>query len=131
MLTYNDVVNCIQINGYDWDDHKAIADKLSETAFEYVSTEIGNGLIIDTLGLAVGSDVLDAIYNVPEYRYVKPLLERGALDVNTDLVRNAIDTLVQVIPGFSAELAEDLKNLARRNVSVSITEVAAIIQRGA
>lgn len=57
-------------------------------------TEIGNGTIIDTIGLTDGTALLDAIHAQPAYKYVIPLLEQGRLKVGSGVVREALVELV-------------------------------------
>ncbi len=45
----------------------------------FVTTEIGNGLILSTVGLEVGNALLDVLNGAPDFRYIKPLLEQGRL----------------------------------------------------
>lgn len=54
-------------------------------------TEIGNGLILSTIGLASGNTLLDYLATDATFRHVKPLLEQGRLDVSSALVRGALD----------------------------------------
>ena len=54
-------------------------------------TEIGNGLILATIGLASGNTLLDYLATDATFRHVRPLLEQGRLDVSSALVRGALD----------------------------------------
>lgn len=79
-----------------------------------VPTEIGNGTVLETLGLAVGNALLDVLYNAPDFRYVKPLLEQGRLRIDAPPARAALDGIAAagIAAGFGAAQAEALKALA-------------------
>ena len=86
-------------------DSQAIADALSEGRTRPNGAEIGNGMILATIGLTAGNALLDALYNTADFRYVKPLLEQGRLDVSSPLVAGALAQLVvgQVITQQEAD----------------------------
>lgn len=71
-----------------------IAAKVSAGRMRAAPTEAGNGTILETLGIAAGNKLLDVIYNVPDFRYVKPLVEQGRLRLDTALVQATLDSLV-------------------------------------
>lgn len=75
-------------------DAQAIADAVNVGRTKPVRVEIGNGTILETLGLATGSALLDVINSVPDYRHVKPLLEQGRLISGSPVVAGAIAALV-------------------------------------
>jgi hypothetical protein len=75
-------------------DSSAIAAALSADRTRARPFEIGNGLILATIGLAAGNALLDALHAAPEFRHVKPLLDRGGLDVSSPLVAQALAMLV-------------------------------------
>ncbi len=79
-----------------------------------VPTEIGNGTVLETLGLAVGNALLDVLYNAPDFRYVKPLLEQGRLRIDAPSARAALDGIAAagIAAGFGAAQAEAIKALA-------------------
>ena len=79
-----------------------------------VPTEIGNGTVLETLGLAVGNALLDVLYNAPDFRYVKPLLEQGRLRIDAPPARAALDGIAAagIAAGFGAAQAEAIKALA-------------------
>ena len=93
-------------------DDGVIAAALSVGRTKLQHTEIGNGMILSTVGLTVGNALLDVIYNAPDFRYVKPLLEQGRLDISSPLARWALDTLVSVVQDFTQEHADAIKSLA-------------------
>lgn len=92
---------------------QALAAALSAGRVKLVATEIGNGLILSTIGLAAGNALLDVLNTVAEFRYVRPLLDQGRLDVSTPLVRAALDGLT------TPEAAAALRALAERPDPVS------------
>lgn len=55
-------------------------------------TEIGNGLILATIGLTSGNTLLDYLATDATFRHVRSLLEQGRLDVSSSLVRGALDS---------------------------------------
>ena len=105
-----------------------IADALSAGRTKIVPTEIGNGMILATLGLEAGNALLDAIYTVNDFRYVRPLLEQGRLDISSDLARAALDGLVGVVAGFTQGHADLIKNLAVRPDPVTPVDVQRVME---
>lgn len=75
-------------------DTQAMADALSVGRTKPSTREIGNGTILETLGLTAGNALLDAINNAPDFRHVKPLVEQGRLIAGTPLVAIAIMGMV-------------------------------------
>ena len=67
-------------------EHGLIAAKVSEGRVAPNNFEIGNGTILEVLGLATGNAVLQAIDATPDFQYVKPLLEQGRLKAASPLV---------------------------------------------
>ncbi len=55
----------------------------------YKETEIGIGLILQTIGVASGNALLDAIKATPDFRYVWPLLEQGRLRLDSPVTLGA------------------------------------------
>ena len=76
-------------------DCTAIAAKVSETRTRPSSLEIGNGTVLETIGLTAGNALLDAIYNGNDFRHVRPLLEQGRLKAASPLIAGALAGLVQ------------------------------------
>lgn len=93
-------------------DTQAIAEAVSVGRIKRVPTEIGNGTILETIGLAAGNALLDVINQAAEFRHVKPLLEQGRLRVDSELVRATLDGLVPAV--LTAEQAQALKALAEQ-----------------
>lgn len=101
----------IQATGLPLTDHGAIAEALSAGRTKFVVTEIGNGTILAELGIAAGNQLLDAIYNAPDFKYVKPLLEQGRLDIGSAVTQGALDMLA-VAGACTQANADKLKALA-------------------
>ena len=76
------------------DDDVAIAATLSNGRIKFVPTEIGNGTILETIGLAAGNALLDVVNTAQDFRYVKPLVEQGRLTVGSALVQATVQALV-------------------------------------
>ena len=109
-------------------DDGAIAAALSVDRKKTVPTEIGNGLVLDTIGMTVGNALLDVLNNDAEFRYVKPLLEQGRLDISTPLARAALDGLVGVVTGFEQSHADALKALAEVDDIITPQDVAKALE---
>lgn len=107
-------------------DDTAIAAQLSAGRSKLVPVEVGNGSILATIGLASGNALLDVIYNAPDYRYVKPLLDQGRLLINSPLAREALDALVSGSVITQPE-ADALKALAEVPAPVSVQQVSDIL----
>lgn len=75
-------------------DFEAIAAAVSIGRTKQSAREIGNGTILEVLGLTVGNALLDVINTVPDFRYVKPLVEQGRLTVGSALVQATVQSLV-------------------------------------
>lgn len=67
--------------------------------------EIGNGTIIDTIGLTAATAVLDVIHAQPAYKYVIVLLDQGRLKIGSTTVRDALRQLV--LGGVLSQLNAD------------------------
>lgn len=78
-------------------DTQAIADALSLGRTRAVPTEIGNGTILEVLGLTTGNALLDVINNQPDFRHVKPLVEQGRLRLDSVLVQATLQSLVPAV----------------------------------
>ena len=77
-------------------DHDAIAVVVNAGRTKPNTREIGNGTILETLGLTAGNAFLDVINTVPDFRHVKPLVEQGRLVVGSTLVQATIQSMVGV-----------------------------------
>lgn len=75
-------------------DTNALAAALSTGRTKFVHTEIGNGTVLEVLGLTTGNALLDLLNTEPSYKYVKPMLEQGRLRLDSALVRGTLQALV-------------------------------------
>ncbi len=100
-----------------------IARLLSLGKTRLVPTEIGNGTILETIGLDAGNALLDVLGANPNFRHIKPLLEQGRLRVDSPLVRLTLDDMAE--SGIiTADQAGALKALASVPTPVEISEVS-------
>ena len=56
--------------------------------------EIGNGTVLETIGIDAGNKLLDHIAGAAELRYVKPLLEQGRLVIGSPVALVALQAIV-------------------------------------
>lgn len=75
-------------------DCGAIAEIMSVGRKRSNGREIGNGTILEVLGLEAGNALLDVINGNPNFRHVKPLVEQGRLLIGSPLVQATIASLV-------------------------------------
>jgi hypothetical protein len=75
-------------------DFDAIAAAVSVGRVKPSTREIGNGTILEVLGLSVGNALLDVVNTVSDFRYVKPLVEQGRLTIGSPLVQSTVQSLV-------------------------------------
>lgn len=103
-------------------EHGQIAALVSAGRTRPSAREIGNGTILETIGLTHGNDMLDVIYNDPNFHHVKPLLEQGRLIVGSPLVVATIQGMAAngVIP---AAARDALLALTVEPAPVSVHEV--------
>lgn len=79
-------------------DTQAIADALNVGRKRpNKNREIGNGTILETIGLTAGNALLDVINNAPDFRHVKPLVEQGRLLIGSPLVQATVQSLVGTV----------------------------------
>ena len=93
-------------------DTAAIAAALSAGRVRLVPTEIGNGMVLETIGLTAGNALLDVIATVADFRHVRPLLDQGRLRIDAPLVRGTLDGLVPSV--LTQGQADALKTLAEQ-----------------
>jgi hypothetical protein len=102
--------------GYDLADRALVERLINEpTRARTVPTEVGNGTILEVLGLATGNALLDVMYGNSDFRHVKPLLEQGRLRLDSPLTRAALDSLVGFV--LTEAQAEALKAKATQPCS--------------
>jgi len=107
-------------------DDGVIAEQLSIGRKKLETVEVGNGLILATIGMTSGNSLLDVINSAPDFRHVKPLLEQGRLTVNSPLVRAAIDNLVGVC--ITQGEADAIKALAETPDPVTPQQVSKALE---
>lgn len=107
-------------------DDGAIAAALSIGRTKLVPTEIGNGLVLETIGLVSGNALLDVIATAPDFRHVKPLLEQGRLRMDSAMVRSTLDSLVPAV--ITQGEADALKALAVQPDIVMAQDVARALE---
>lgn len=101
---------------------QAIADELFGIETYTVTTEIGAGTVLATLGLERGNALLDVVQTAPEFRHVWPMIEQGRLDLSSPLVEEALSSLVSAeVITIAEKLA--LMDLCTRPVAVSEDDV--------
>ncbi|WP_439587644.1 hypothetical protein [Hydrogenophaga sp.] len=71
-------------------EHGQIAAIVSQGRTRPSTLTIGNGTVLEVLGLEAGNAFLDVIHANPAFRHVKPLLDQGRLIVGAQIVRTAI-----------------------------------------
>lgn len=103
-------------------EHGAIAAAVSVGRTRSSMTEIGNGSILETIGLSSGTALLDAIHATAAMKYVLPLLDQGRLKIGSALVQNTIDMFVAATV-ITSEQGEALKALGKEPAPVSVAEV--------
>ncbi len=75
-------------------DTQTIADAVSVGRKRRNTREIGNGSILETIGLAAGNALLDVVNTAADFRYVKPLVDQGRLVISSPLVQATLQSLV-------------------------------------
>jgi hypothetical protein len=91
------------------------------------NVEIGNGTILEVLGLALGTAVLDAIHATPSYKYVLPLLDQGRLKIGSSVAQEAVQAFVTV-GMLDQTQADKLKTLGLDPDPVSWEQCRAAVQ---
>ena len=80
-------------------DTTAIAAAVNVGRVKANMLEIGNGSILNTIGIAAGNRLLDVINTVADYRYVKPLVDQGRLLIGSPLVQATVQNFTTVAGG--------------------------------
>ena len=109
-------------------DHQAIADAVNMGRTKPSAAEIGNGTILEKLGLTLGTQVLDVINSTPAYKYVVPLLEQGRLLIGSTVAQAAVQAFVPAL--LTQEQADSLKALGIADDHVSAARVANALDGG-
>jgi hypothetical protein len=75
-------------------DCDALAGIMSVGRKRASNREIGNGTVLEVLGIVAGNALLDELNSNQNYRHVKPLLEQGRLLIGTPLVQATVRSFV-------------------------------------
>ena len=110
-------------------DHDAIAAAVNVGRKRRNNREIGNGTILEVLGIATGNALLDVINNTADFRYVKPLIEQGRLVISSPLVQATVDSFVPAV--LTQAQADALKALGYDADPVTPAQVAAALDGSA
>lgn len=103
-------------------EHGEIARIVSIGRTKPSTREVGNGTILEVLGLTAGNAVLDAINTIPDFRHVRPLIEQGRLVVGSPLVAASLGAFVAGNVITQAD-ADKLLAIAVEPAPVSVGEV--------
>ncbi|MRV72563.1 hypothetical protein GJ700_12680 [Duganella sp. FT92W] len=74
-------------------DCQALAAIMSADRTRPNNREVGNGTILETLGLVAGNALLDVLHTDTTFRHVKPLLDQGRLLIGSPLVADVLRQL--------------------------------------
>lgn len=107
-------------------EHGQIAAVVSAGRTKPSGLQVGHGTVLEAVGLTAGNAFLDAIYDSPEFRYIKPLLEQGRLIISSPLVTATIQAMVPAV--ISQADADKLLALAVVPAPVSTQEVIAAME---
>ena len=80
-------------------DTTAIAAAVNVGRVKANMLEIGNGSILNTIGITAGNKLLDVINTVADYRYVKPLVDQGRLLIGSPLVQATVQNFTTIAGG--------------------------------
>lgn len=75
-------------------DEAAIAAVISVGRTRPSTREIGDGAILETLGVVAANAFLDVINTASDYRYVKRLVQDGTLHIGKPLVQASVQAMV-------------------------------------
>ena len=102
-------------------EHGLIAAKVSVGRTRAQKTNIGEGTILDVLGLTTGNSFLDVINSVADFRHVKKIIGRGDFDMSTATSVAGVQALVPSV--LTQPEADALIALGRVPAPVSVQEV--------
>lgn len=103
-------------------EHGLIAEKISLGRTKPNDFEIGNGVILETLGFEKGNMVLELIYSTETFKYVHPLLQQGRLRASSRLLQETCENFV--LQGvLTRQEADAIKSLGFSPAPVSVYEV--------
>ena len=125
-LTAGEVININPLLAHDSRNDVAVAAILSTGRTRAKVREIGNGTIIEVLGLATGNAVLDEIGTNQVFRHVKPLLEQGRLLIGMPLVQETVQSFVA--GGLLTQAQSDaLRALGREPEPIDFNKVSDVL----
>lgn len=107
-------------------DEAAISRVLSAGRKRSSAREIGNGTVLEVLGIVAGNAFLDAVTADTNYRYVKPLIEQGRLLIGSALVQASIQSMVPSV--LTQAQADNLCALGLEDDTVSIADIARALE---
>lgn len=107
-------------------EHGQIAAEVSVGRTRPSGMEVGHGTVLEVLGLSAGNAFLDALYDSPDFRHVRPLLEQGRLVISSPLVMATIQAMAPTV--ISQADADKLLALAVVPAPVSTQEVIAAME---
>jgi hypothetical protein len=102
-----------------------IATLISSCRTRPSSAIIGNGTVLEVLGIDVGNAFLDTINNAAAYRYVKPLVTDGRLQIAKPLVQASIQAMVPAV--LTQAQADQLCALGKEPWPITDAEVVGMI----
>jgi hypothetical protein len=102
-------------------EHGMIAERVSVGRTRPSTTHIGEGKLLEVLGLAAGNAFLDVINTVPDYRHVKKIIARGDFDMSTSVSQDGVQAMVPAV--LTQVQADALKALGLTSAPVSVQEV--------
>lgn len=110
-------------------DYDAIAAAVNINRTRPSTREIGNGTILETLGLAAGNAFLDVVNSAPDFRHVKPLIEQGRLQIASPLVQMTVQSMVPAQVLTQAQ-ADSLCALGKEDDHLTPARIANILDGG-
>ena len=98
-------------------DFHLLATKVSAGRTIPKKTSLGEGTILEVLGITAGNAFLDVIDTVPDYRHVRKIVARGDFDMSTSVSQAGVQALVPSV--LTQEQADALMNLGKETSIVS------------
>lgn len=107
-------------------DEAAISRILSVGRMRANTREIGNGTILEVLGIVAGNALLDVINADTNFRYAKPLIEQGRLLIGSTLVQATVKSLVPAV--LTQAQSDALCALGLEDDVVSVYDIARALE---
>lgn len=102
-------------------DCEAIASIISVDRKKANTREIGNGTILEILGITSGNAFLDVLNTNQTFKYVKPLIEQGRLLIGSPLVQTTVQSMVPAV--LTQTEADNLCAIGWESYSISVQDV--------